>query len=37
MAIWLDNDKGEFTSDGEFTSTVFEEICEHGMSAWPRS
>lgn len=34
MAIWMDSITGEFTSDGEFTSTVFDDICEHGMSAW---
>ena len=25
MAIWLDVETGEFTSDGKFTSIVFEE------------
>ena len=34
MAIWLDNNTGEFSSDGNFTSTTFDEVCEHGLSAW---
>ena len=31
MAIWLDQDTGEFSSDGNFTSTVFEEA---GMNTY---
>ena len=31
MAIWLDQETGEFSSDGNFTSTVFEEA---GMNTY---